>query len=121
MAAGLDLYAAETVSIPAGSTRVIYTDLAVQVPEGTYGRVAPRSGLAVRHQLGVEAGVIDADYTGNLGVVIYNHGQTVYTVREGDRIAQLICERIAYPVPVQCESLNATDRGNCGFGSTDEK
>lgn len=71
--AGYDLCSAVDVTIPAKGKAVVPTDLAIAVPEGTYGRVAPRSGLAVKHFIDTGAGVIDADYRGNVGVVLFNH------------------------------------------------
>jgi len=97
------------------------TDLSIAVPEGTYGRVAPRSGLAVKHFLDVGAGVVDADYRGPLGVVLFNFGKEDYQVREGDRIAQLVLERIVTPDVLEVESLDDTQRGEGGFGSTGKR
>lgn len=117
-AAGLDLYSAHDYQVPAGGRCLCLTDLQVSIPEGCYGRVAPRSGLAVKHGIDVGAGVVDADYRGNLGVLLFNLSDVDFKVARGDRIAQLVCERIAYPDPVECESLDKTERGEGGFGST---
>ncbi|XP_075548714.1 deoxyuridine triphosphatase isoform X1 [Dermacentor variabilis] len=117
-AAGFDLYSAYDYQLPAGGRCVCLTDIQVAVPEGCYGRVAPRSGLAAKHAIDVGAGVVDADYRGNLGVMLFNLGNTDFTVARGDRIAQFICERIAYPELVECKSLDETERGEGGFGST---
>ncbi|XP_037516690.1 deoxyuridine 5'-triphosphate nucleotidohydrolase [Rhipicephalus sanguineus] len=117
-AAGFDLYSAYDYQVPAGGRCVCLTDLQVAVPEGCYGRVAPRSGLASKHGIDVGAGVVDADYRGNLGVLLFNFGSTDFTVSRGDRIAQFICERITYPELVECKSLDETERGEGGFGST---
>ncbi|XP_034473916.1 deoxyuridine 5'-triphosphate nucleotidohydrolase [Drosophila innubila] len=97
---------------------IVKTDLQVQVPEGSYGRVAPRSGLAVKNFIDVGAGVVDEDYRGNLGVVLFNHGDVDFDVKRGDRIAQFICERIFYPELEQVDKLEDTVRGEAGFGST---
>lgn len=78
------------------------TDIQIAVPNGTYGRVAPRSGLAHKHFIDVGAGVIDQDYRGNVGVILFNFGENVFKVNKGDRIAQLICERISYPDIQEC-------------------
>lgn len=78
LAAGFDLYSAKDVVIPAQGRALVPTDISVAVPEGTYGRVAPRSGLAVKHGLDVGAGVVDADYRGPLGVVMFNLGKEDY-------------------------------------------
>lgn len=94
------------------------TDIQIEVPFGTYGRVAPRSGLAWKNFIDVGAGVIDQDYRGNVGVILFNHSDVDFDVKKGDRIAQLICERIIYPKVVQADSLTETQRGEGGFGST---
>ncbi len=79
------------------------TDIQIAVPEGTYGRVAPRSGLAHKNFIDVGAGVIDRDYRGNVGVILFNFGTSVFKVNKGDRIAQLICEKISYPTIQECQ------------------
>ncbi|XP_046741781.1 deoxyuridine 5'-triphosphate nucleotidohydrolase [Diprion similis] len=117
-AAGYDLRSAYEYVIPPNGKELIKTDLQVEVPIGTYGRVAPRSGLAWKHHIDVGAGVIDADYRGNVGVVLFNHSNTEFKVLPGDRVAQLICERIVYPELEEVSSLESTERGNNGFGST---
>uniref|UniRef100_A0A034VXR2 Deoxyuridine 5'-triphosphate nucleotidohydrolase n=1 Tax=Bactrocera dorsalis TaxID=27457 RepID=A0A034VXR2_BACDO len=117
-AAGLDLKSAYDVKIPARGKAVVKTDLQVQVPEGSYGRVAPRSGLAVKNFIDVGAGVVDEDYRGNLGVVLFNHSDEDFEVKRGDRIAQFICERIFYPELEEVDKLDDTERGAGGFGST---
>jgi len=78
----------------------------------------PRSGLAVKHHIDIGAGVVDEDYRGNLGVVMLNHASVDFEVKAGDRIAQLVCERIAYPEIQELPSLDVTERGESGFGST---
>lgn len=118
MSAGYDLYSAEFVTVQPRDKALIKTDLQIQVPEGTYGRVAPRSGIAVKHFIDVGAGVIDADYTGNVGIVLFNHGPKEFVVNPGDRIAQLICEKIVYPGLREVETIEKTGRGDGGFGST---
>ena len=96
-AAGFDLYSAYDYLVPAGGRQLVMTDIQVAVPENCYGRVAPRSGLAVKFGIDVGAGVIDKDYRGNVGVVMFNFGQADYEVKKGDKVAQLICENISYP------------------------
>mmetsp|Transcript_30552 Transcript_30552/g.68418 ORF Transcript_30552/g.68418 Transcript_30552/m.68418 type:complete len:176 (-) Transcript_30552:81-608(-) len=118
LSAGFDLAAAESVTVPAGERAVVKTDLSVACPEGTYARVAPRSGLAVKKMIDVGAGVVDADYRGNVGVVLFNFGQEDFNVAVGDRIAQLILEQISMVPAVQVEELTETERGEGGFGST---
>ncbi|KAL4279665.1 hypothetical protein GQ457_03G038870 [Hibiscus cannabinus] len=118
LAAGYDLSSATDTTVPARGKALIPTDLSISVPEGTYGRVAPRSGLAWKHSIDVGAGVIDADYRGPLGVILFNHSDVDFEVKVGDRIAQLIIEKIMTPDVLEVEDLDATTRGAGGFGST---
>ncbi|XP_053695744.1 deoxyuridine 5'-triphosphate nucleotidohydrolase [Sabethes cyaneus] len=117
-AAGFDLKSAYDCVVPARGKALVMTDIQVQLPEGCYGRVAPRSGLAVKNFIDVGAGVVDEDYRGNLGVVLFNHSDAEFKVTRGDRIAQFICERIFYPELEEVTSLTETERGAGGFGST---
>jgi len=117
-AAGYDLYSAHDTTIPARGKAMVDTDLAIAVPAGTYGRVAPRSGLASKHFIDTGAGVIDADYRGMVKVLLFNHGESDYQVKEGDRVAQLVIERIYTPEVVEVEELETSVRGAGGFGST---
>ncbi|KAF7258012.1 hypothetical protein EG68_04612 [Paragonimus skrjabini miyazakii] len=118
LAAGYDLYAAHEAVLPPKDRGFVKTDIQIALPDGCYGRVAPRSGLALKHGIDVGAGVIDQDYRGNVGVVLFNFGNEEFKIKKGDRIAQLICERIFLPELVECESLSATVRGANGYGST---
>lgn len=117
-AAGYDLASASDIVIPARGKGIAPTDLAIAVPAGTYGRVAPRSGLAWKKFVDIGAGVIDADYRGNVGVVLFNHGAEDLEIKRGDRIAQLVLECILTPDVVEVEELDDTARGAGGFGST---
>ncbi|XP_066541343.1 deoxyuridine 5'-triphosphate nucleotidohydrolase-like isoform X2 [Hoplias malabaricus] len=117
-AAGYDLYSAYDYSIASMDKVVVKTDIQIAVPPGCYGRVAPRSGLAAKHFIDVGAGVVDEDYRGNLGVVLFNFSKETFEVKKGDRVAQLVCERICYPDLVELETLDETERGSGGFGST---
>merc|ERR1719334_2098464 len=117
-AAGYDLYSAYEYTIPARGKVLAKTDLQVKVPHGTYGRVAPRSGLAWKNHIDIGAGVVDEDYRGNLGVVMFNHADVDFKIVAGDRIAQLVCEKIAYPEIEELPTLDNTERGEGGFGST---
>ncbi|KAK4511719.1 uncharacterized protein ATC70_007262 [Mucor velutinosus] len=117
-AAGYDLYCAHDKAIPAQSKVLVDTDISLAIPEGHYGRVAPRSGLAAKHHIDTGAGVIDADYRGPLKVLLFNLGQEDYEVKRGDRVAQLIIEKISTPEVVEVESLEESVRGAGGFGST---
>lgn len=118
-AAGLDLYCIERVEIPAGRQAVLPTGLAVAIPHGYYGRIAPRSGLAVKHGINVHAGVVDADYRGEIKVALINHGDKLVEFKPGDRIAQMIVERCAmWLTPAWVPELLDTERGEGGFGSS---
>ena len=117
-AAGYDLFSAEDKVVPPKGRAIVPTDLSIALPCGTYGRVAPRSGLAVKHFIDVGAGVIDQDYRGPLGVVLFNFNDQEFKIQKGDRIAQLIIECIQTPSVIQVESLDDTERGHGGFGST---
>ncbi|XP_077119838.1 deoxyuridine 5'-triphosphate nucleotidohydrolase, mitochondrial isoform X1 [Ranitomeya variabilis] len=117
-AAGYDLYSAYDYLIDPQDKAIVKTDIQICVPSGCYGRVAPRSGLAAKHFIDVGAGVIDEDYRGNVGVVLFNFGKEPFAVKKGDRVAQLICERIVYPDLEELKVLDDTERGAGGFGST---
>ncbi|CCG22724.1 Dut1 dUTP pyrophosphatase [Candida orthopsilosis Co 90-125] len=120
LAAGYDLYSSEDSQIPAHGQGLVSTDISIIVPIGTYGRVAPRSGLAVKHGISTGAGVIDADYRGEVKVVLFNHSDKHFEIKKGDRIAQLVLERIvnADLEEIDLEGLSNTERGEGGFGST---
>ncbi|XP_007017509.2 PREDICTED: LOW QUALITY PROTEIN: deoxyuridine 5'-triphosphate nucleotidohydrolase [Theobroma cacao] len=118
LAAGYDLSSATDTKVPARGKALVPTDLSIAIPEGTYGRVAPRSGLAWKHSIDVGAGVIDADYRGPLGVILFNHSDVDFEVKVGDRIAQLIVEKIMTPDVLEVDDLDSTARGDGGFGST---
>lgn len=116
-AAGYDLYANEDVIIGQYEFTQVSTGVSVAIPSGYYGRIAPRSGLAAKYGIVIGGGVIDEDYRGELKVLMSClHG--IYDVRKGDRIAQLIIEKIATPELEIVDSLDDTDRGESGFGST---
>ncbi|XP_039073979.1 deoxyuridine 5'-triphosphate nucleotidohydrolase, mitochondrial isoform X1 [Hyaena hyaena] len=117
-AAGYDLYSAYDYTVPPMEKALVKTDIQIALPSGCYGRIAPRSGLAAKHFIDVGAGVIDEDYRGNVGVVLFNFGKEKFEVKKGDRIAQLICERIFYPEIEEVQVLDDTERGSGGFGST---
>ena len=119
-AAGYDLYSAEEKVVPARGKMLIDTQISIATPPGTYGRIAPRSGLAAKNMIATGAGVIDADYRGVVLVLLFNHSDEDFKVKQGDRVAQLILEKIATPAVEQVENLNETTRGNQGFGSTDK-
>lgn len=120
-AAGLDLSACVEYDhiLRMGNRLIIPTGIAIELPTpNMYGRIAPRSGLAAKHGIDVMAGVIDCDYRGEIKVVLINHSYSDLTIKHGDRIAQLIIERIIYPEVVLALDLDDTLRGTDGFGST---
>ena len=115
---GYDLAAAHDTIIPARGKGLVKTDLSIAIPWGTYARVAPRSGLALKQFIDTGAGVIDYDYRGPVGVVLFNHAETDFEVKRGDRVAQLILEKIVMAEVQEVEDLDETSRGAGGFGST---
>lgn len=118
-AAGCDLKSAYDYVVPSRGKQLIKTDLSFQFPRGCYGRVAPRSGLAVKNFIDVGAGVIDYDYTGNVGVLLFNHSDNDFIVKRGDRIAQIILEVYRSDVPIDGGiDMRNTERGSNGYGST---
>lgn len=117
-AAGYDLCSTNYVVVRARDKALVPTGLRLQIPSGHYGRIAPRSGLAVTSGLDVGAGVIDADYRGEVMVLLFNHGNVDYLVSPGQRVCQLILEKISTPEVLEVASLDETDRGASGFGST---
>ena len=118
-AVGYDLYSTEDTVVPCQAGRALVgTGISVVLPSGVYGRVAPRSGLAVKHCINVGAGVIDPDYTGEIKVVLFNHGENDFEIKRGDRIAQLVLERCETPPVKEIEIIEETARGSGGFGST---
>ena len=116
--AGYDLCSIEDKVLLAGDRALVRTGLALGVPSGTYGRLAPRSRLALRNGISIGAGVCDADYTGEVSVVLFNHGADKFIIHSGDRIAQLIIERIDLPDVREVDDLPTTARGAAGWGST---
>lgn len=120
-AIGLDLHANARAVVRRGEITMIGTGVAVEIPPGYYGRIAPRSGLAARHGADVLAGVIDSDYRGELIVLLTCHLPGEFEVKAGDRIAQLILERAERPELQYVSSLGETTRGTAGFGSTGTK
>ena len=119
-AAGYDLYSAEDTIVLAHGKATVNTQISIATPPGTYGRIAPRSGLAAKNMIATGAGVIDADYRGVVFVLLFNHSDKDLEVKKGDRVAQLILEKIATPEIEQVNSLDETARGSQGFGSTDK-
>lgn len=120
LAAGYDLYSTDTITIPPLSRVLINTGLSIKTPEGTYGRIAPRSGMSL-NGIDVGGGVIDQDFTGPLKVILINNNVDEFKIVEGMKVAQLICEKICYAQTQIVDKLEQTERGSNGFGSTDVK
>ena len=120
-AAGYDLCSWVDVVISARGHAAVPTGVRVAIPSGHYGRIAARSGLAVRNGITVGAGVIDRDYRGIIAAVLFNNSDQDFVVQKGERIAQLILEKCSTPEVEIVEDLDETDRGEGGFGSTDSK
>jgi dUTP pyrophosphatase len=117
-AAGADLCASEPLVIEPGARAAVPTALRVAIPPGHVGLVWPRSGLAVRHGIDTLAGVIDSDYRGEVRVVLVNHGEEPFRVAPGDRVAQLLVQRVERAAFRETAALDDTARGEGGFGST---
>ncbi len=120
--AGLDLLAAveSPLTIPPGEWVLVPTGLAIALPPGYEAQVRPRSGLALKHGVTVlnAPGTIDADYRGEVGVILVNHGRSPFTVERGQRIAQMVVARHERAVWTETDTLDASARGTGGFGST---
>ncbi len=118
-AAGYDLYAAEDTVVVCGTRKLIKTNISMEITPGYYGRIAPRSGLAYKNGIDVLAGVIDSDYRGDIGVILYNTDANIdFNVKKGDRIAQIIFEACYIATLNNVENLDNTLRQAGGFGST---
>jgi dUTP pyrophosphatase len=105
---GYDLHAIEGTTIPPGQRTLVGTGIAIRTPPGTYSRIAPRSGLVVKHSVDVVAGVVDPDYQGEVKVALANQGNLPFIVKTGDRIAQLLLERAETPLPQEVTTLPST-------------
>lgn len=119
--AGFDLYSAQDIHVPARGRMLVFTDIIIALPDNTYGRIAPRSGLAWKSGIDVGAGVLDSDYRGNVAVLLFNHTDEDFVVRKKDRIAQLLVIPLAPCTSVTEDPLiriDKTTRGFAGFGST---
>jgi len=119
-AAGMDVVAAEHVTLAPGARHAVATGLALAIPAGFEVQVRPRSGLALKHGVTVPntPGTIDSDYRGELKVILINHGATPFVVQRGDRIAQLVLAPVVQAEWVEVSELDTTARGAGGFGST---
>lgn len=116
-AAGYDISSSIDASIEPNTWQLVSTGIGFTVPPGTYGQLAPRSGLSCKGVL-VGAGVIDRDYTGEVKVLLFNLNTTPLEIKVGDRVAQLIIKKIETPNVEEVDTLEETERGMDGFGST---
>jgi dUTP pyrophosphatase len=121
-ASGMDIYAAvnEDTTIPAGQIALIPTGLRVSIPVGYEAQIRPRSGLALKKKIGLlnSPGTIDADYRGEIGIIMFNFGQDDFVIKRGDRIAQMIICPVIKCSWEKVENLDDTTRGSGGFGHT---
>jgi dUTP pyrophosphatase len=119
-ASGLDLCAAVKVPLilAPGDIRLVPTGLAVSIPPGYEGQIRPRSGLALRHGIGMlnSPGTIDSDYRGEIGLVVVNWGGTPFVINRGDRVAQMVIAEVSRAEVVEVDDLDSTPRGEGGFG-----
>ena len=118
MSAGVDLYSPEKITLLPGKATLIEMGITFTFPQGTYGRIAPRSGLALRHNIWINGGVIDPDYTGEIKIIMINLNSENYYIQQNDKICQIICEKIQIPTLEEVDYINETERSNNGFGST---
>ena len=120
--AGMDIYAAVQTdeTILPGQRKMIPTGIAIALPVGYEAEIRPRSGLAVKNGVTLvnSPGTIDADYRGEIGIIMINHGEKPFVIRRGDRIAQMIVHQVCRISWIACEQLDVTSRGNGGFGHT---
>ena len=121
-ASGIDLYAdlPDDLVVNPGARALVATGIAIEIPVGYEAQVRPRSGLALKYGISLvnTPGTIDADYRGEIGVIVINHGTEPFVVRNGERIAQMVFAPFARASLVEVEELGGTSRGNGGFGHT---
>ena len=121
--AGLDLRAADAFTLRPGERALVPTGIAIALPQGFEAQVRPRSGLAVKHGVTVlnAPGTIDADYRGEIKVPMINHGSEEFAIVRGDRIAQMVITPVTIATLTEVDSLEETERGSGGFGSSGQK
>jgi len=118
--AGLDIFAIEATTIPAGETRLIKTGIAIALPDHIEAQIRPRSGLALKHSITVlnSPGTIDSGYRGEIGVILINHGKKAFQVTSKMKIAQMVIAPVIVSKVTVATELDCTFRGNRGFGSS---
>lgn len=119
--AGADLYAVEETTITPNSRGLVPTGIAMEIPEGHVGLVWDKSGLAVKAGITTLAGVIDAGYRGEISIAIFNTTSELYVFHMGDKVAQILIQKIEHPTFIQVDALTDTSRSDGGFGSTGRK
>ena len=116
--AGMDLYSSKTIILSPGQRVIVPTGIAVGIPKGYVGLIWDKSGIAFSSGLKTLGGVIDSGYRGEIGVIIHNLSLDEYTIQEGKKIAQMLVQKIEQKEIIEVDSLDETDRGDGGFGST---
>ena len=116
--AGWDLFSDEDITIPPHATHAISTGIAIQLPDGFFGKIFDRSGNALRNGYQVLAGVIDNGYRGEVKIVVLNYTDNPITIKKGDKVAQLVLIKTYYSEVKECKELSPTERGKKGFGSS---
>jgi len=116
--AGMDLFSREDYILKAGERYTFKIGIVMEIPEGHYGSVRDKSGLASKFGLTTQAGVVDASYRGEIGIVLYNSSKEDYKINKGDKIAQMVIQPIINPEIEEISELSETRRGDGGFGST---
>jgi dUTP pyrophosphatase len=116
--AGLDLFSPIDLSLPPNQRILVKLNISIELPNGTFGHILPRSSLSLKNGIHVGAGVIDSDYRGNVGVLLFNLSDEVFNINRGDRIAQLVIKRYELLEPEEVYESSSTERGDGGFGST---
>lgn len=116
--AGMDLYAVENIVIPAGEHRLVKTGIAIAVPDGYVALVWDKGGVANKRHLKSVGGVFDTDYRGEYLIGLYNFGKEPQSFQKGDKIAQLLIQKVEHPEIVEVDELDDTPRGDGAFGST---
>ena len=116
--AGADITASEKITIPPRERSLVSTGVRLEIPEGCVGLIWPRSGLAVKKGIDCGAGVIDSHYRGEVKVLLFNHSDTEFQIEPGDRIAQILIQKVVRVEFLPADQLNETARNDAGFGST---
>ncbi|MEO0077191.1 MAG: dUTP diphosphatase [candidate division WOR-3 bacterium] len=119
-ASGVDLHSVQNITIKPKEFKIVSTGLAIEMPKNLEAQVRPRSGLAAKYGIGIlnSPGTIDADYRGEIKVILFNIGKKAFRIKKGDRIAQLVFSRIVRVNFKECKTLSKTKRGSGGFGHT---